>query len=473
LRVARLLAWLAVVAVVIAAAQPSIQAPPRERVGILEVVVDRSGSTLAADLAPTRLDAIRQATLALLDRVPEGVQVGLVAFSDEARTLAPPTTDRDAVRARVASLRPNGGTAIGDALRRALGDIQAARPAAPAAVLLLSDGSNSTGSDVLDAARVAAARHVPVFAVAVGTPDGFLSRPDLAGPRQPVPPDPALLAAIALLRRHQELADQRRAEADRHRLNRIQELLVSACDVCKAEPLTGTATVGARTRGGVSCSLNLNTSVLRKVAQRADVPAASLAAMLIHYEQELCLQGPVSSRSPFAAGLRLAHKLRDSRLFDLLYAQVDGRERDWRTVEQGVALLRRHGELGTQRWEELHRRRLNQVGPLLIQVCRGCLPDLLGDASTAPAATGAVGCDIRVDLAVVKSVARDWGLPVIHVVATLLAHEQEHCIRHPDDRETPAINAERRLARKLGGGGLLDYIASLYRELDRSGHWKQ
>jgi hypothetical protein len=118
-------------------------------------------------------------------------------------------------------------------------------------------------------------------------------------------------------------------------------------------------------------------------------------------------------------------------------------------------------------------RQLNQVGPLQVQVCRGCLPDLLGDAPTAPAATGAVGCDIRVDLAVVEGAARDWDLPVTQVVATLLTHEQEHCIRHPDDRETPAIDAERRLARKLGGGGLLEYVTSRYRELDRSGHWKQ
>jgi hypothetical protein len=57
-------------------------------------------------------------------------------------------------------------------------------------------------------------------------------------------------------------------------------------------------------------------------------------------------------------------------------------------------------------------------------------------------------------------------------VATLLTHEQEHCIRDPDDRETPAIDAEGRLARKLGGGRLLDHVTSQYRQLDRSGHWK-
>jgi Ca-activated chloride channel homolog len=76
LRAARLCAWLAVAAVVIAAAQPSVQAAPRQRVGILELVVDRSGSTLAGDLAPTRLAAIQQATLELLDRAPKRLRVG-------------------------------------------------------------------------------------------------------------------------------------------------------------------------------------------------------------------------------------------------------------------------------------------------------------------------------------------------------------------------------------------------------------
>jgi Ca-activated chloride channel homolog len=481
LRAARLCAWLAVAAVVVAAAEPSIRTAPRQRVGILELVVDRSGSTEAGDVAPTRLGAIRQATLALLDRVPERVRVGLVAFSDEAVTLARPSTDRDAVRAGLASMRPGGGTAAGDALRRALDDIQAASPAAPAAVLLLSDGASSTGSDPFDAAREAAARHVPVFAVAIGTPDGVLIRRDFDGVRQqPVPPDPALLRgiagptggralearslpalhaaledlgrdagvaggsrevtllfaaaallllavgsalsprrrspagartapravtrrlapsvalllaaggaavawtqvppslpapgpalagaaavpaspsrppsppafvtvtavsgrdrtmvrqAVAVLRRHRELADQRRVEIDRLGYERIAELRVTVCDVCTAEPLTSTPMVRTTSAGGVVCSPNLNTPILRRMARRAHVPATSLAAMLIHYEQELCLIGPNSDRSPFPAELRLARKLRDGRLFDLLFAQIDtGPATDWLTVEQG------------------------------------------------------------------------------------------------------------------------------------------
>jgi hypothetical protein len=190
----------------------------------------------------------------------------------------------------------------------------------------------------------------PLPTVAAATAPAALARP---------PPPPAFATvtaasgrdrtlvrqAIAVLRRHWELADQRRAEVKPERLNRVENLLISTGDVCKAEPLTGTATIGVLTGGDDTCSLNLNTSALWEVARQARVPAAALAAMLIHYEQERCLQGALGNRSPFAAGLRLAGKLRDGRLFDLLFAQISARGRDWWTVEQGIALLRRHGEL--------------------------------------------------------------------------------------------------------------------------------
>jgi hypothetical protein len=54
----------------------------------------------------------------------------------------------------------------------------------------------------------------------------------------------------------------------------------------------------------------------------------------------------------------------------------------------------------------------------------------------------------------------------------LLAHEQEHCIRSPDDRETPAVDEEVRLASKIGGARLMEYVRSSYSLLDRGGHWK-
>jgi Ca-activated chloride channel homolog len=172
-RLARLCLWLAVSSLALAATRPSIQIEPPSPPGILELVLDTSGSTAAGDIAPTRFAAMQQVTIGLLDRIPADLRVGLVGFSTEAATLAGPTTDRDLVRRKIRSQHPTGGTAMGDALRRALDDIRATRPTAPATILLLSDGANANGRDPRRSAQALAAQHIPVLAIAgVGGPGG-------------------------------------------------------------------------------------------------------------------------------------------------------------------------------------------------------------------------------------------------------------------------------------------------------------
>jgi len=115
----------------------------------------------------------------------------------------------------------------------------------------------------------------------------------------------------------------------------------------------------------------------------------------------------------------------------LVYAQVDAGERDWQVVVQAVAVLRDHGELAIQRSGDLRRRRLNQVGPLLISVCRGCRRDRIGEATAGEEAGGIVGCEILIDLSGNERDARGWGLPVTQIVGSTLVHEQEPCVRAP------------------------------------------
>ena len=87
------------------------------------LVVDVSGSMHATDVKPTRLGAAQAAVRTFLERVPKRVRVGLIAFSGEPEVAAPPTTDRDLVRASLDELdffQAYGGTAIGDALAAAV-----------------------------------------------------------------------------------------------------------------------------------------------------------------------------------------------------------------------------------------------------------------------------------------------------------------------------------------------------------------
>jgi hypothetical protein len=189
-------------------------------------------------------------------------------------------------------------------------------------------------------------------------------------------------------------------------------------------------------------------------------------------QQQPCPRAAGSRTPAFATEQRLAGKLHEPRLLDLLYAQIDAGEGDWDTVEQAVVILRDHGELAFQRRGEIRRRNLNQTGPLWISVCRGCREDIVGEASPPQGSDGLVGCGIMLDLAGIERSARDWDLPVEQVTASVLVHEQEHRVHDPDDRETPAIDEERRLAVKIGSARLLDYAVSSYSDLDSSGHLK-
>jgi Ca-activated chloride channel homolog len=129
----------------------------------------------------------------------------------------PPTADRDAARNALAQLRLGSGTAIGDAIVKALTLVspqpaaagqqatppQSATPAAaatPASILVLSDGAQTAGGVTpVEAARRASQLKVPVSTIALGTRDATVEVPLPGGLKQlvAVPPDPQSLRRIA------------------------------------------------------------------------------------------------------------------------------------------------------------------------------------------------------------------------------------------------------------------------------------
>jgi Ca-activated chloride channel homolog len=169
-----------------------------ERASVV-LVTDVSRSMSATDVSPTRLEAARGAAENFLDKVPDRLRVGLVAFSDSAQTLQTPTTDHDAVSRALGTLQPISGTATGAGLGTALNDLKirggddsARRP--PAALVLLSDGSATDGAAANGVAAEARRLRVPIYTVALGTPNGTI---ELQGRTLRVPPDPDALEQIA------------------------------------------------------------------------------------------------------------------------------------------------------------------------------------------------------------------------------------------------------------------------------------
>lgn len=190
------LAVLALAAIGVAFARPQVShSVPNQRATIM-LAIDVSRSMSAEDVKPYRLRAAQDAAIRFADKVPRHFEVGLVSFSEGAQVLLPPTTDREALKTQIESLVPDGATAIGDAVEASLEALRAAQPdrakLESARILLLSDGANTNGVSIDQAAQEAKDLNVPVYTVALGTPDGILY-PD----NKPVPPDTEALAGLA------------------------------------------------------------------------------------------------------------------------------------------------------------------------------------------------------------------------------------------------------------------------------------
>jgi Ca-activated chloride channel family protein len=221
---------LALAALCFGLARPKVNTLVPSQQATVIIVIDVSGSMHATDIKPSRLAAAQNAVRTFLDHAPKQLRVGLIAFAGDPNVAAPVTTDHGLVKAADDSLGDLvgfGGTAIGDALQAAVqlahqsvGPTQspsgnqtiAYQPhgaQSPVSILFLSDGHQTRGTlQPLQGAAIAKAAGIPVYTVALGTPNGVLNlTPDYGGTGGtggfgypgsiPVPPDPVTLKAIA------------------------------------------------------------------------------------------------------------------------------------------------------------------------------------------------------------------------------------------------------------------------------------
>ena len=220
-----LLLMLALAVMVVALARPQRTVASPERAATVMMVTDISGSMNATDVEPNRLSAAVKSAKRLTDELPETFRLGLVTFSDFAEQRAAPSTDRAAVSSALDRLTAVGGTAMGLGLERGLE--AAMTPVAnedgtgtrrlPAVLVLLSDGKDTQGGvGPIEVAEKARRAGIPIYAIALGTPDGEVEVQDSFGltTRIQVPPDTETLKEIAKVSRGRfyEAADSAKLE---------------------------------------------------------------------------------------------------------------------------------------------------------------------------------------------------------------------------------------------------------------------
>jgi Ca-activated chloride channel family protein len=197
---------LAVAALIVGLARPqsslSWQNTTTEGIDIV-IASDISGSMLAEDFKPNRLEAGKNIAIDFIKNRPDD-RIGLVIFSGESFTQCPLTIDHDVLINLYQDIHYgmiDDGTAIGMGLATAVNRLKDSETKSKV-VILLTDGSNNMGSiPPITAAEIAKQFNVRVYTVGVGT-HGFAPYPvqtafGIQYQRMPVDVDEGTLTKIA------------------------------------------------------------------------------------------------------------------------------------------------------------------------------------------------------------------------------------------------------------------------------------
>jgi Ca-activated chloride channel family protein len=143
------------------------------------------------------MDAAKAAARTFVEQQPSSIEIGVVAFSDGGLVTLPPTKSDEEVLAAIDRLSSQGATSLGQGIFTALNAINGTpitvEPGflegghiddidigyfGSSAVILLSDGENTSEPDPLDVAELAAVAGVKIYPIGLGSADGTVVEVD-------------------------------------------------------------------------------------------------------------------------------------------------------------------------------------------------------------------------------------------------------------------------------------------------------
>jgi Ca-activated chloride channel family protein len=167
---------LALSSVIVAMARPrtvDISNKTKTTKGIdIVMAVDVSGSMLAKDLKPNRMEALKRVAADFVSERPND-RIGLVVYASEAYTKTPVTSDKAIILEAIKSIKYDNvlqdGTGIGMGLATAVNRLKDSK-AKSKVVILLTDGVNNSGFiEPETASDIAKQFGIKVYTIAIGT----------------------------------------------------------------------------------------------------------------------------------------------------------------------------------------------------------------------------------------------------------------------------------------------------------------
>ncbi|HWS60035.1 MAG TPA: VWA domain-containing protein [Flavobacterium sp.] len=148
------------------------------------IAMDVSGSMLAKDLKPNRMEAIKDVAADFVEERPND-RIGLVVYASEAYTKTPVTSDKAVILEAIKSIKYDqvlqDGTGIGMGLATAVNRLKESK-AKSKVIILLTDGVNNAGFiEPETAADIAKQYGIKVYTIGVGT-NGMAESPYALSP---------------------------------------------------------------------------------------------------------------------------------------------------------------------------------------------------------------------------------------------------------------------------------------------------
>jgi Ca-activated chloride channel family protein len=167
----RMLAYILLI-IALARPQSTSRSEKHQTEGIdIILAMDISGSMLAEDFHPNRIEAAKKVAMEFIDE-RENDRMGLVVFSGESFTQCPLTTDHAVLKNLLKDIKSGmieDGTAIGMGLATSVSRLKDSK-AKSKVVILLTDGVNNRGFiDPLTGSGIAQSFGIRVYTIGVGT----------------------------------------------------------------------------------------------------------------------------------------------------------------------------------------------------------------------------------------------------------------------------------------------------------------
>ena len=167
---------LALSLLIIAMARPrkvDISSQTKSTKGIdIVMAIDVSGSMLAKDLKPNRMEALKKVAENFVEGRPND-RIGIVVYASEAYTKTPVTSDKAIIQEAIQSIKYDNvlkdGTGIGMGLTTAVNRLKDSK-AKSKVIILLTDGVNNAGFiEPETASQIAREYGIKVYTIGIGT----------------------------------------------------------------------------------------------------------------------------------------------------------------------------------------------------------------------------------------------------------------------------------------------------------------